>query len=449
MRVGKKIKLSNLLLTTAILAIAPSIQAQEGSRNGIEINLRQTLRYSDNVDFAASPNEGFYSVTDAVLSYRSITRSDRLEFAVGGGLEYGTEDDLADGLNDPFLMLSYSRENRDAVLSAEVRYREIDVNSTYTETFAGLDFIFSDSGTRANFGAEAGLIFGRTKSLGGEVNVGYFVQDYRDTTSPDLNDQTRLSVNGRLNFVIDPTMTFYTSASFQDKDSDGGSDFKNTTFGIGADIAVNPRLSIDTSINYDRSENVTSGNVEEGIGLSFSATNDMPNGSISANLVSSIDANGRRSSLTATRKLEMRNGKLNFTIGASTSDTTSLQPIVGIDYSRELTERGTLTAGVNQALRTNDEGIERLNTTVDLGYEFDLSRVSRLNAGFTWRDTDVQNGTGDVSRTDASITYSQVLAQDWSVIGGYQYSRIEEESAPTRDSNTIFVGLEKSFDGGF
>jgi hypothetical protein len=55
------------------------------------------------------------------------------------------------------------------------------------------------------------------------------------------------------------------------------------------------------------------------------------------------------------------------------------------------------------------------------------------------------NNPNDGQRYDINLTYRYALTRDWGLLGGYSHRVSTSDNDNDRRSNTIFIGLERSF----
>ena len=105
-----------------------------------------------------------------------------------------------------------------------------------------------------------------------------------------------------------------------------------------------------------------------------------------------------------------------------------------------------LSANLSQSFNVANDGAETVYTSMKLSYQTALTRVSNISTAFTFRDSKGVNVDGeDASRMDLSVRYRHELARDWGLVGGYTYSYATEDGQDDRSTNTVFVGLDKTF----
>jgi len=429
--------------------ISSTAAAQEGPAGGtlMTLGVSQRLSYSDNNNFAATSADAFIATTGLNFSLMSTTKVDTIALNIDSGVAYNTDtNDVT--LADPSVSLAYRQESKDAVFSATLGYQETDVSSA-TDIVAGSDsFVIIDEGTRVDLGGTASLDFGLTNPISGNVSLTHNRTWYRDTTSADLVDQETTGLSGSLNFRVDERITTSLTGNVTQRSTENGEDTTNASIGVGAALAYSKRLDLTTNVRYTQVEQ-TSGGITaktDGVGFSFGADYEMPDGAITASLSSSVDENGRIYSGNVGRQMALKGGQLGFSLGGTGRDGGNFSPLYAINYTQELPRDASANFQLSQSFATNDSGRDAINTSLSAEYSKPLTAVSTLGASLQYRGTAVTNFSGeDVSKLDLGVNYTHALAQDWGLVTGYTYSLATAEGSADRQSNTIFVGLQKDF----
>ena len=410
--------------------------------------MSQTLRYSDNQDLSEDPTSAFSARTNLGLTYSSQTRNQSFTFGANTGLVLSPNDDVETGIVEPTYRFSYGRTSKTAEFNISGSYRSFDLNTFIDDEDPETDLTVLDSGTRTDVNGSIGLEFGKDQPLGGSLTVTGSNRDYSGTTDPELIDTTTINANGVLRLRFDDRITGRLTAGLTEIDEDGGTDQTTIRFGTGVDLAVNPTLTVGLDLNYFDIESRT-GNAtdrEDGFGLTATANQSLPNGSLSGRVSTSIEQNGRRNSFSVSRNWELKNGNFGVTLGGSDSSETDFAPLYGLNYSTELVRGGNLSASLNQTYSIESDGDEALNSSFNLAYSQALTRVSNLSTSLAFRDTNRLSGDiEDASRWDFNVQYRHSLTRDWGLVGGYTYSFATSEDTEDRDSNSIFVGVDRAF----
>jgi len=418
--------------------------------NGVTFGVSQTLEYSDNIDFNAAENEGFRSSTALTFGYVTKTRVDSLSLSASTTAQLGTDAGADNAFTEPLLRLAYERNVKNAGINVNLSYRQAEISSIIaTEELMDAGFIQIDNGLQTDIGYSFGVEFGRTDPVGGTIRYSGSTRRYTETDDPAMMDRDNETLSAQLNFRIDPRITARATASqSRFEELNDGIARDSTQLGLGVDFAVTKTLQVSTSLNYNEVERTEAGvtTTSDGLGFSVSATQETPTGPLTATLSSQVNENGRRTSITASRSLELRNGSLSFSVGGSQGEDDTFDPQYSLNYAQELPRGAAISFRASQSFETSSTGDEAINTQLAAQYSRPLTEVSRLSASANYRET---NGIGanvdDASRMDLGLQYQHDLVQDWGLIGGYRRSFASETGEPDRTSNTVFVGLEKTF----
>ena len=453
-----------LILASSLTTVA---QAQDETGIGATLGVRQTLRYSDNPDLRVIGNDAFFSRTDLSFDLRSQTRADLFQMSASTGVDVRADGDFETAVQDPQLDVSYSRTSRDSELGFSLGYRRTDI-STLVESdlgeilFAGIDsgnapsLLIVDDGTRTSLSFGVSAAFGKTAPFGGTLDVRASQIGYTDTTDPDLSDSTGFSVNAGLRFDLSRTISARTEARYSSTNFEGeGIDRERLSLGVGVDLAVNPVLTTSVDLGYDRVE-LDGGPVTdptdqsyEGATLGVSAALARPNGSYTARLSTDIGNNGRQTSASLSRNLETKTGALEFTFGLSDTGTGAINPLISAAYTGAL-PNAQYSLSIRQSIASQANGDQALNSLVGLGYQQELTRLLGLQANLQVGDTRGLDGDiEDVRRIDASLSLSRPLTRDWDLVGGYSFTRATADDSADRTSNTVFIGVDRTFDWRF
>ena len=426
-------------------ALACSAGAQDSGGLNASLSVSQTLRYSTNDGFGSGDGT-FRAQTDLGFSLSSQTRTDGLTLQANSGL-YVTGDDFEIGIKDPSLSLAYQRTSKRSDFTARLSYRTLDLGSYIASDEDDLSLTILDNGTRKNVDGSVALVFGKDMPLGGTVSLSRSSVDYEDVADPDLVDSVTTSLASQVNLKIDHRITGRVTASWSELDQDVA-DRVTIVGGVGADFLVNKNLTVGADLTYNVVEttNATSSSTNEGWGASVNATQRLPDGSISGEFRTGFNQNGRESSVNISGQRQLKNGTLGASIGGTLSDDSDFAPLYGLSYSTELVKGGMLSAKLTQSFNVANDGAETVATNMNVSYQTALTRVSNISTAFTFRDSKGVNVDGeDASRMDLSVRYRHELARDWGLVGGYTYSYATEDGQDDRSTNTVFVGLDKTF----
>ena len=296
-------------------------------------------------------------MTSLGFGLESITAADALSLDAGVSYRFtiATSSDTPprEGFFDPFVNLAYGRSTSTASLSFDASYSESDTGN--------LDFVLDpdsqdlvvDEGTVARTTLGFGLETGIGGPFGIVVDAGYSRRVYFDTLDPDLTDDETLTFFGLARFAVTPTTDANLIARYiQDRDFDGdGVDRKTTGFGSALNLEVTQVDTLNLFVSQDRIER--SGDetgTDEGLSGGIGWLRARPNGTVGLDYSSDVASNvdGRRSSLSVSRTMDLPRGALSLTLGATGTDTVGRDPLVQADYRHALSS-SVLTFGLSQS----------------------------------------------------------------------------------------------------
>lgn len=448
--VGKTLKSGSCKTAIAACLIATTAPAQDAGGNGVTLGVSQNLNYSNNLDLNAAESSGVRARTGLNLTYSTATRFEGIQFNASSGLEFGSDDSSANGLIDPIFGLSYRREAKNAGITASANFRQSEVSSILgTAALIDAGFISIDNGLQTDLNYSLGLEFGRTDPIGGSISFSNNLRRYTDTEDPLLLDFDNRTLAAQINLRFDDRIAGRISGSLTEFVEDGGIRRNSTNFGVGATLAVSQTLSVDTSLSFNETErtDATGTTVTDGLGFSLSANQTLKGGSLSARLASSVNENGRRTTINVARAMELRNGNLSFSVGGVRGEDDGFEPTYSIGFDQELPRGAQVSVQASQQFQTSGDGNDAINTSVEASYSTPLTEVSSLQATANFRDTNgLDTSEDDASRLDLGLSYRHSLAQGWGLVGGYGRSFTSEDGEPDQTSDTVFVGLQKNFE---
>lgn len=450
---SRTIRTTGLLATAGLAAVAGTAFSQEGGLN-LTGRFGQSLEFSDNPDFTSDfSGTALRSRTDLSFGLESETAAQRISVGVGAAWRYtlSTSDDqpTREGLTDPFVTLDYERNSATSLLSFGASYRESDVGDlSFVIDPDTLDIVVDD-GTVERTTLSFGLDTGIGAPFGLSIDAFYARRNYFETTDPDLTDNEFFRFSGEARFRLTPTTSASLIARYSDDNDIGTSDFqrKTTRVGFGIDHELSPiqRIGFDVTADViDTTENGTTSS-EEGYSFALTYGRDLPNGGFSIAASSVLENIGTRNTISFSRDLDLPDGSLVFSAGVTNNDTSDLNPILGIEYARELRD-GEISARVEQRVdqgRTSDD--EFRNRLIEVAYSQQINSVSGWQTSFGFAESeDLSDGSLD-RQTNFGISYRRDLTRDWDIVGGYRYRSLDSTDEANRDSNTFFLTIERDF----
>ena len=457
------------------LAVTPFARAQEGGLT-TEFGFTQSLRYDDNPDFVADPDEGsFISRTDLSFNLASRTRSQSLRFGLSGSLRNDFNDDEEDfEFERPTARLNYSIRNASTRLRANASYRRDEVERSFFRLIDDPGFddngdgepdpdpdplpdddlvddreLIVDQGTRETLNYGVRFETGLNAPFGTSLRLRQREVDYTDTEDPDLFDSSRTRVDARLRFRIDPTIRARLTARwiYFEADDERETERETVAIGVGTTIDVTPRLRFTADLSADRieTERTTGDETDDGASASVGLVRDMPNGTISTRFSSDLTRNGQRNSLRFGRSLSLPNGSLSFNLGVTRTEDGDTNPLADLELTRDV-RGGALNVSLSQNANVNDDDEDVINTRLSVGFNRQINAVSSWNASLALADTNVLQDDGDDrTRANFQVSYRREIVADWNLATGYEYAVSNRENQDDRTSNVVFLNLERQF----
>lgn len=457
--VGLKQK-TTLALTVATLASPALAQVELGMVGTLRFS--QGLEISDNPSLAIAPGDTVVtSRTSLGFGLSSETTTQRFFFSIGGDLvkdfSGGATDDFE--VEDKDARLEYRREGATSTLTFYARQRDVELDDEVIVTntgFFGFSFgpeiVVIDTGSVAVTSVGLRYELGTNESpFGLDLRTDYRDSDYTGTVDPDLEDTERLSFDALARFDLSSATSLRARLGYSQEDQDDASntEITDTYYGIGLESETAGGLKFTGDILFDRSETDTgSVSTDDGIGVDVSVRKDRSDGSIGASLTSRIDDSGRRTIASVRRDIDMPLGSLGFSIGVvDQEDDTDLRYTAGLNYKRE-TQRGEITASLSQTPGT-ENGDTVISTQFSLGYSADINQVSGWAAGVSFFEANELSGSGDDTRTSASISYRRDLTDEWGINAGFSFTRVDEAGVGESNRNTVFFNIQRDISFGF
>ena len=184
---------------------------------------------------------------------------------------------------------------------------------------------------------------------------------------------------------------------------------------------------------------------------SLGVSRQLVNGSVSLNFNSQLDDTGNRSSLTASRTLDLPRGTLSLTFGATQSGSGDVNPTFSVAYLQTLS-RGQLTATLDRRVisTTDDTSLDQFDevlTRANVTYTQALTTRSGVSLGLNYAEVQSPGSSRVVGRSNYGLTASldHQLTSDWTLSTGYQYRHQDDDVAGAASSNEVFVTIGRRF----
>ncbi|MGI1661988.1 hypothetical protein ACRDNQ_07090 [Palleronia sp. KMU-117] len=445
------------MVAAGLTVVAGSAVSQEG---GLTFSGRfaESLEFSDNPDFTEDfSGTALTSRTTLGFGLASVTAAQSLALDLGAAWRYtlSTSDNqpTREGLTDPFVRLDYERNSATSLLGFDASYSESDTGDlNFVTDPDSQDIIVDDDGTVARTTLNFGLDTGIGEPFGLSVDAGYSRRTYFDTTDPDLVDNETFDLRGVARFRITPTTDAnLIGAYIDDREFDTVDGYERSTVRLGAgidhEISGTQRFGFDvTADTIDTTESGAT-TTEEGYSFILAYDQDLMNGGFSVEASSILENIGTRNSVSFSRSLDLPDGGLFLLVGLTNNDTSDVNALIGVDYTRDLSD-GQLTARVRQDVtQSSTEDNEFLNRLISIDYAKEVNSVSGWQTSIGYNESeDLSNGSVD-SQARFEISYRRDLTQDWDIVTGYRYREQRSTDENDRTSNTVFLTLQRDFQG--
>ena len=443
------------------LLILPAF-AQENPGVRMTAGIEQKFEAGDNLALE-DPEEGSTVLSTTTLSFGLVTETANQSLEVDGSValragEIPSNSDIDTGLVEPRIAFKYMRESSNALLNFNGSYRESDISFSPAVTdFVDLNGVinlppdFEDlegSGTRRSYQFNTSLEVGRNAPLGFVFDAGVSGITY-DQQSANLNDTFRYNTGVRANLRFSPVTTGFASYNFDHFESDDASneDRDTNAYEVGVSQQLSPRASFEAALGFtdiNQSENGISSSTSGATGR-LSVSLAMPDGQLTGSFVASRDQDGPRQSLTVGRTFVLPAAQLALSVGATSEDGNDPSLIGSVNYTQEL-PTGSIRVGLNRNVTVDDDDDERITTTADMGYKYDINNISSLGVDFSLGIAEGTGNNDDTQRADLSASYNYDLTKDWTVSTGVAYKIRDEDNSSTSDSTSIFVTFKRDFE---
>lgn len=461
---GQKSKFAALLAGTALLTtgFGPAIGQEADTAGGgisMTLGLSSSLRVNDNLGFA-DPSPGTTTLWDNTLTFGVLSETGvaQLSFDAGATVRTANIPGLSADttIDDPFVTIGYQIENADSIFAIEAGYSQVSLQ--FEDPLAGLDDIIDDGidagdltatdGTRGTTSIQASFETGRNSPLGFGAEVSHEKIEYWDTTDAGNIDEETNAAEVFARFQFSPVLESRVTLSWEQYDELIPTGTSRQTLGALASVTyeVNPITRVTANLGYTEIEETTilGTTIQDGITGGLAVTRDFPLGSVTAEYSREYSTVGHRDTIEVSTTIETPGGSVSAGIGATRANNGDTNMIGNLGYTNEFS-MGTITASLDHSYSTSDGGLENRATRAALGFETDLTPVSSISF-----DLDYAEVTEVLSDTTTTVsgfraTYSHELTQDWGLSAGYEYRKRQETGATDRESNELFVTLEREF----
>lgn len=362
--------------------------------------------------------------TDLGLSLVSETPISVLEVAADAVLSLApASEDAGDALSvdGPELRFSYDRVVPSASLGLSGTLDQSDVAAV-----TGLDDFVDDDGTidlpdefedlegggtRRSATLDALLTLRDDAPFGVELSAGVEVVDYEGVTSPDLADYRSLDLGVAFRFDL-------------------------------TDVAQLRAGLRGSTYDEDGAERLTS------LGFDLEGTIERPDGRFSASLALDETEDGLLSTVTVGRVVERPLGTLSGEVGVTrgTDGESILTGQLGI--TRDF-PTGSVSATFGQSVDITGSGDQEVETTLTAGWVQELDPVTSLSIDALYSDVRDLATDEEVRNLELGAALSRQVTRDWAMEVEYRHRLRDEAGVDRATGDSLFLGLSRSFQGGF
>ncbi len=454
-RVGRRsLKTSKATLAAAVV-VAPVALPLVGAGGGLlraEEGINATFSVSERLEniqrqgFSNNENEGLRSRTRLGFSLLSESTNQALSFNSNTNLVYNFSRSETE-VEDPDLNLNYDLQSRNAGLSFDASYVRRDVeDSVFFDDLSG-EFIVADDGRRDIFSLRSALDLNRRGPVTFSLSHFYSDSSFSGTVDPDLRDSTTNNVTARSTFRLSPVASLNATARWRDQDQEGagGNDRTRTSIDVGGSYDISRLTTLSAGVSYFRNESTTRDD-NSGPGFRFGLTHDRPNGSYDINFSSRETINGTEFDTTFDRDYELPLGSASFGLGLTKVDGFSVEPLISAGLDLDINSISQISLQLSQAATVDNDDNETIRTRLTVNYSRELNEISSVRASFRYADENaLADGEDDATSLRASVSYRRAVGADWNLVSGYEYSTNQRDNRADRNTNTLFVSMEKTF----
>jgi len=454
----------------AIGLYALASQAEESPIDVFEMTLDVDQRFGFDTNENLTPGgeeDSKFATTRLAFGLKTESPIDSLSFNVSSDFRFmngpddpGTEFDV----DNSALRLFYTRDTGGSALTFGTRYRQSDVDTTlpfsdFTDPNTGQIVLPTDldklsgTGTRNSLGFTGSLDLFKDAPIGLILTAGHTLLTYDDTTDPDLARTESLNLGATVRLIFSPVLQGNINvehSTFDSEDTDMTETFNNrTSFGLIYDASQIVQYHGDIGYSVaERDEGIGIARMtthKEGVVGSFGAIYEVPNGTISPEVSSIINTNGRRNTFDVGRVYELPNATLSGSLGVTRGEANKTNVIGGLIF-RQMVPNGDINTQFRRYVANDSDDDERLYSAFTVGYNHNINNVSSilLNAGFTTSNNVVRTDLNSRIRFD--VTYVYNMTKDWNINTGYIFRQDDDETSETADSHSLFFGIGRRFD---
>ena len=435
------------------------LAAQDAPGLTMRLDFGQGIEASTNPDLVDEPaRDRVIGRTKLGFSLASETQTQLLTFGIGGNFEAGDFGGDISGnsrMANQRVNFGYTRMSRDTLIGLDARYSRTPVSDIEGfDEFTGEDLLLS-GGERGTATLGLRLETGRESPVGFSLSGSKTEIRYYDAPVGGSSvDRDIWNVDSGLRLSVSRTLDVTLQAGWSGNSYDDARNYTSDSSyaGVGLSYEVDPGLRLTAGLRHNRIEtgqNIGTDRITDktdGLGGNLGFEMERPDGVFSGSLSSSLYDTGRRDMLTLGRSFELPDDGL-FDVTASLVDTDNGSHVLLGGHYRHVFQRGTLNVSASQQV-TSDEDEEAIRSQLALGWQGELTKVSRWNIGLSISDYDVTGGSDgtDSRRSSLTLGYAHDLTEAWALNAGYTHTLAQSDTRKDRDDNRLFLGVSSKFD---
>jgi hypothetical protein len=405
------------------------------------LDVAMGLQYEDERD-----TDGELEATTRLgVGYFTSTHNQRLGFE--SGITLRALEDRHD-IIDPFVSISYARFSRNTEISADLTYRQAEVENGELDVDFDASDLARQAGTRESIDYGLRLVTGRASPFGTDTQLRYTERNFTDGATDD--DSVILSVSTTFRFTIDPRIELRFTGFVQEEDTDDAVDTVETItrFTAVAALAIDRVWSASVGLGFAEVETETTGGVVSVDGLegSFILTRDLSNGVLSLSSDHVVTADGWRNTVRLRRQIDLANGDVfNASIGQIFFEEGESGHLASLAYARTV-RSGSFNAAFDFTSGLDDSDLLVQRTRFSASLRQDLTDNSGWSVDGSLARVDYDNpATLDALRANIGLAYLHALSNDWTLAARARHQVLYEDGGFSERTNVLSLNLERRF----
>lgn len=453
-------RLKSILFVVSATSLLPlNLMAQEQGLGGriFTVDVDQRFGAGSNPGLEIPSQEDYFlSNTKLVFGLSSETPGQRIALNFGGSLRIGqSPPEIPTGFKSPLVNFAYDRERANSDLSFAAGYEERDIAflraADFLDENGKLDLPddtddLTGSGERNVRYFNAQIETGKNDPFGFILSAEDNTTTYDNATSTSLDDFRRSSIKATALLRFSEITTGKIALSHRSYDSSTSDrNYDSINFGFDHDLSAASRFAFNIGYQETRTKDLGPTTVSDDLIYDLAYTRDMKNGTARLSLDSSRDYLGERLRARATRSMDLPQGSLSYSLGATSLNGENVNFIGFLDWEKEL-PRGDFNLNLNQDAGYNNEDDERLYTTAFMEYRQEINQNTGWGVGALYSYSDYGDSGRTVERANITGAYRYGVTQDLNIILGVSYRMRDESNVGLANSSSVFVNLSRQFE---